>query len=611
MRRRRFPPAIVLTFGLVGGACFPDWDRLDPSLGGTGGEGGSAGGGGGAFCEPGEKADCYGGPEGTENVGACRGGQTTCQADGSGFGPCEGEVQPTAESCDTEIDDDCDGEINELDAGCSCTPGELVACYDGPMSSEGIGICSGGDKLCGPAGDTFTACVGQVLPGHEECTTASIDDDCDGDTEEGCPLWGKAFGVNGSHDDYPYGVAVMPNGVFYVAGTAEGALNFGATNLSAVGESDGFLAKLDSDGDEIWAKRIASSGHEEILSAAADATGNVYVAGELGGTLLGLTAAGTEDGWLAKFDPDGNLLWAASVGGAGADTTIHDIAVDADGNVAVTGDFIAASPDTVDFGSGDESSTGGGRDGFAQKYDTDGNLLWGRSFGGSGTDVGRSVAFLGTSLAISGTFGETIELGGPQAASAGGEDGFVALLDAANTQQWIVTFGADGDQSVNDLASDGTSLYALGEGNGVIDIDGDAVAAVADDLFVVALDGNGSTLWSHHYVGPGDQHTGGLTASSTTVWLASSHEEVTDYGDGPLTSASDHDWALVKLDASTGDTVISVRVGGGNDDDPRALGMDSQGALYAAGDCKGNIDFGFGPISLSYYEDICIGKLPP
>lgn len=612
----------ALALGAMGAAaCFPDWDRLDPSLGEAAGGAGTGGQGigGSSSCEPGETAPCYGGPEGTENVGACVSGMTTCEADGSGFGPCAGEVQPTDENCDTPEDDDCDGETNELDAGCSCTPGELVACYEGPAGTEGEGICVGGDKLCGPSGDVFTACVGQVLPQHEECTTPTADDDCDGDLNEGCPLWGKAFGINGiDNDDFPYGLAVMPNGDFYVAGIAQGPLNFGVTSLPAIGGSDGFVAKLDTDGDEIWAQRIGSTAHEEILSAAADSAGNVYVGGEFdtsipfGSAALDLTAAGIEDGWLAKIDPDGTVLWTASIGGTMADVTVLDIAVDAAGNVAVTGDFVTTSPGTVDFGSGPQTSTGGGRDGFVQKYDAAGNVVWGTAFGTSGNDIGRAVVFVGSSLAIAGTFDTSVSFGGPASVDTDGNDGFVALVDAAHDQQWIVTVGQADDQSVNDLASDGTNLYALGEGGGIIDIDGNPVATDADDLFVMALDAGGTILWSHHYVGPGDQHTGGITANATTVWFGSSHEQVVDYGDGPLASASSDDWGLVKLDAATGDTVISVRVGGSSDDDPRAMGMDGQGALFVTGDCRGNIDFGFGLIDLTgSYEDICIGKLPP
>jgi len=64
-------------------------------------------------CDPGATAPCYSGPEGTEDVGVCTAGQMTCNDAGTDFGPCEGEVLPAEESCETEADDDCDGKVNQ------------------------------------------------------------------------------------------------------------------------------------------------------------------------------------------------------------------------------------------------------------------------------------------------------------------------------------------------------------------------------------------------------------------------------------------------------------------------------------------------------------------
>ncbi|MEZ4365589.1 MAG: hypothetical protein R2939_04795 [Kofleriaceae bacterium] len=77
-------------------------------------EGGACSG----VCEPGTTVACYTGPVGTEDVGACIGGQSTCSEEGTG-GPCLGQVLPAVEEdCATAADDDCDGEVNE---DC-CTP---------------------------------------------------------------------------------------------------------------------------------------------------------------------------------------------------------------------------------------------------------------------------------------------------------------------------------------------------------------------------------------------------------------------------------------------------------------------------------------------------------
>ncbi|XXT15779.1 fibrinogen-like YCDxxxxGGGW domain-containing protein [Sorangium sp. So ce429] len=107
-------------------ACSTKVRRFDD--GGAGGGGAasasSAGGGaasassagGGLPCDPGSQDDCYSGPPGTLNLGACRGGARTCDEEGNGHGPCAGEVVPAPDRCDTAEDEDCDGEVNE---GCA------------------------------------------------------------------------------------------------------------------------------------------------------------------------------------------------------------------------------------------------------------------------------------------------------------------------------------------------------------------------------------------------------------------------------------------------------------------------------------------------------------
>ena len=78
--------------------------------GGTAGAAGVAGAGGGSTCTPGSTESCYSGPDGTEGQGVCHAGTQVCNAQGTGYGPCEGEVVPSAEDCTTPEDEDCDGQ---------------------------------------------------------------------------------------------------------------------------------------------------------------------------------------------------------------------------------------------------------------------------------------------------------------------------------------------------------------------------------------------------------------------------------------------------------------------------------------------------------------------
>src|SRR6185295_16055943 len=89
----------------------------------------------GCVCSPGSAAPCYDGPGGTEGVGTCSAGVQFCNATGTAYGACTGSVTPVAEICGDNLDNDCDGTVDE---GCVCTAGSTAACYSGPPSTEDI-----------------------------------------------------------------------------------------------------------------------------------------------------------------------------------------------------------------------------------------------------------------------------------------------------------------------------------------------------------------------------------------------------------------------------------------------------------------------------------------
>jgi hypothetical protein len=180
----------------------------------------------GCLCIPGSISSCYSGPPGTENVGACAAGQQACKPDGTGYGPCTGEVTPVAETCNTAADDDCDGQINEEGVGCAiCVPGSTTSCYSGPPGTQNVGACIAGQQTCNPDGTAYGPCVGQVTPVAETCNTF-VDDDCDGLTNEGgaacvcVPLevawcyWGppETLNVGACHAGYKL---CSPDGLFW------------------------------------------------------------------------------------------------------------------------------------------------------------------------------------------------------------------------------------------------------------------------------------------------------------------------------------------------------------------------------------------------------------
>ncbi|TAK32776.1 MAG: hypothetical protein EPO40_01740 [Myxococcaceae bacterium] len=118
---------------------------------------------------------CYTGPSGTEGVGRCRGGTQRC-APGGRWGTCAGQVLPARdEVCGNSLDDDCNGSVDD---GCAtCSAERSVACYSGPASTRGVGVCGDGVQDC-TAGRPG-ACRSEILPQRENCLDG-IDNDCDG-----------------------------------------------------------------------------------------------------------------------------------------------------------------------------------------------------------------------------------------------------------------------------------------------------------------------------------------------------------------------------------------------------------------------------------------------
>ncbi|MCD0490089.1 gliding motility-associated C-terminal domain-containing protein [Pedobacter sp. MC2016-14] len=143
-----------------------------------------------------------------------------------------------------------------------------------------------------------------------------------------------------------------------------------------------------------WVNTVSGTERYRATSIGKDASNNIYSAGHFtgvatfystDGSTRQLTGAGGNDAYIAKYAPDGKIIWVVKFGGSGSEL-INNMTIDDNGNVLVIGQYAS----TIDFGSVSLSSIGS-EDMFLIKYNTNGGFVWAKSLGGSGIERGHQV----------------------------------------------------------------------------------------------------------------------------------------------------------------------------------------------------------------------------
>lgn len=172
----------------------------------------------------------------------------------------------------------------------------------------------------------------------------------------GTLLW--ALSAGGAARDWGLGVATDGSGNVVMTGYFQGVASFGGTELTSAGMDDVFVAKYDAAGTLLWVHSAGGSERDAGGGVGFDGSGNVVMTGyfrgvaAFGGTTL--TSAGTDDVFVAKYNPGGALLWVHSAGGSGIDGAFG-VDTDGSGNVVMTGYFQGGAT----FGSTTLTSAGG------------------------------------------------------------------------------------------------------------------------------------------------------------------------------------------------------------------------------------------------------------
>ncbi len=427
------------------------------------------------------------------------------------------------------------------------------------------------------------------------------------------PEWDWAVRAGGAEEDNYEGGGIITagNGDSYITGSFKGTADFGFTSLTSSGYSDIFVAKLNVEGNWLWAVRAGGSGYEEQgYSITKDSEGNSYITGSFRdtanfGTSI-LTSIGYTDIFVAKLDAAGNWLWARRAGSSDYDFG-EGISTDNSGNIYVTGYYKSIA----DFGLNSLTSNGY-EDIFIAKLDTDGNWLWVKSAGGVWSDFGTGISTDASGCSyLTGSFQATTFFGSFVFTTDGESDIYVAKLDAAGNWVWATKAGGTAWDAGRTISIDNSgNSYIIGHFVGTPSFGTISLSSYGvEDIFIAKLDTDGNWLWAEHAGGSsGDFGYGIITDSNGNSCITGEFRLNANFGTTSLVTDGGSDICVAKLDTN-GNWVWAKRAGGAEADHGVAIGSDSGGNNYITGEFSSNVGFGSISLTSSGGTDIYVAKL--
>lgn len=370
---------------------------------------------------------------------------------------------------------------------------------------------------------------------------------------DGALLWARQAG--GTNADAGFGIAADRAGNCYVAGYFTGQADVSGTNLTTSGTYDLFLAKYNTAGNLLWA---TTTGHSSALYASGIALGandDVYVTGafflnaEFDGTPF--ENSDTSDGFIAKFNTNGELQWASQFGGEGNDAATA-VAVSSSNRICVTGYFEGEG-----FFSDDESLFSiGDRDMFVAQFDSDGNTLWTQQAGALQTTQGASVAFDANGNAwVAGFYDGLAVFGTNTLSNVGFFDSFVAKYDNLGNLLWVRNSDKSSTVNAAGVATDADGNgYVVGSFSGSASFGGlTPTNGNASQILIAKYDREGSLVWAKQTSGSSTNFGYGIALSpDAACYIVGSVSQISQFGAKTVTAGQKPDSVVARLQGGGG-----------------------------------------------------------
>jgi len=393
-----------------------------------------------------------------------------------------------------------------------------------------------------------------------------------------------------------YSIASDQIGNAYLSGFFhDPSLSIGSFTLTNNGVNNILIAKYDSIGNVLWAKKSSGAGDNECNQVVVDNIGNAYLTGKFNSTFIAFDSdtlycsSSGSNSFLVKYDSSGNEVW--SKGGKGTGTNVGtSVSVDIFGNIYIAGYYnspiIVFDTDTL------INTAAGFTDIFIVKYDPSGNVIWAKSIGGIWAENCMSIITdnAGNLLITGGFSSPTLLIDTFSFSCVGGSDLFLAKLDSSGNIIWVKSQGGTGSDNSYSVTIDlRKNIYLTGMFTSPTIVFGpDTLYGTGStDAFLTKYDSLGNVIWARSSVGIGGE-TGYCVISDDAgdIYLSGGFYDSLGISFGglalPFPTNSFDPMFIIKFDSLGNGIWGKILPSGG--DDQNSIALCTNGNIYVGGD---------------------------
>lgn len=323
------------------------------------------------------------------------------------------------------------------------------------------------------------------------------------------------------------------------------------------GYQDGWLVKTNAEGYIEWQKNIGGDGADVIEKVKETKDGYIICGWSASTTSNFVTSNGLEDGFVAKINKSGDLIWKNSFGGTLMDK-FFDIEILDNGDIVTVGYLMSPEVSLTN------SSHKGQLDLWVVRLNANGSLIWQNSYGGSDDDFAYNITITKDKKLI--IAGSTDSMDGQVGSTQGEWDCWLIQLDLNGNLEWSNKFGYSNNEEVIDLLEYNDSYYIIGSSNS-----SDRVNAHGSyDAWIVQTDLRGNYINDFSFGSNEIDLIYGAIATAEGIYISGESE----------TNNSKDGWVM-QLDGN-GNVITSQLIGGSEADRINDIAL-KDNSLFIAG----------------------------